>query len=45
MANPELAAKLKAISLAELEVKQTIEDFPPEALTSHDLNDYQDTLK
>lgn len=29
MANPELAAKLKSISIAELEVKQTIEDFPP----------------
>ena len=38
-----ISAKLKPISLAELEVKQTIEDFPPEALTSHDLNNYQDT--
>ena len=45
MADPELAAKLKAISLAELDIKQALEDSPPEALTSHDLNNYQDTLK
>ena len=34
-----------SIDLAELKVKHAIEDFPPEKLTSEDLDDYKDSLK
>ena len=45
MAGPYYEAKLIEISLAEINVKDKIEEFSPEQLQDHDLEVKQDKLK